>query len=327
MALSTASDIEVLDTAIDPIFALAKMQKRWPDVVLLDAEMPRMGGLEFLKKLMAEHPTPVIICSSASERGAAVTAEAFAAGAVAVFAKQELGIGGPASPTGVADLVRSVRAAAGATVRALKPGAQPPPLSFSPSTIIRISKATDRIVAIGTSTGGTTALEMVLSQLPEKSPGVVVVQHMPPVFTKAFADRLDGLCEVEVLEAQGGERVMQGRVLIAPGGRHLTIIRRGVEYFAEVTIGAPVNRHCPSVDVLFRSVAREAGPNATGFLLTGMGDDGARGLREIREAGGHTFAQDEASCVVFGMPKEAIKLGAAEVVLPLSEVARRIVVG
>ena len=313
---------------MDPIFALAKMQRRWPDVVLLDVEMPRMDGLEFLKKLMAEHPTPVIICSSVTERGAAVTAQAFAAGAVSVFAKQDIGIGGRGSPNGVADLVRLVRSAAGAVVGVLRPGTEPlAPLSFSPSTLTRIAKAADRVVAIGTSTGGTKALEEVLTRLPRTSPGVVVVQHMPPVFTKAFANRLDDLCEVEVLEAQGGECVERGRVLIAPGGRHLTVTRRGSAYFTEVTIGAPVNRHCPSVDVLFRLVARVAGPNATGFLLTGMGDDGARGLREMRDAGAHTFAQDEASCVVFGMPKEAIKLGGAEVVLPLSEVARQIMLG
>ena len=324
-ALATASDIEVLATAMDPSFAMAKMQRRWPDVVVLDIETKRMDGLAFLKKLMAQHPTPVLICSSRTEPGAAATAEAFAAGAVGVFTKQELGIAGDEVPAGSAEFVRSVRAAAGAQVRSFRPVTKGPPLSFSPSTLTLLAKKTERVVAIGTSTGGTTALEAVLPRLPRTCPGVVVVQHMPPVFTKAFADRLNGLCEVEVLEAQGGERVVPGRVLIAPGGRHLTITRRGAEYFAEVQLGAPVNRHCPSVDVLFRSVAQVAGPNAAGFIMTGMGDDGARGLKEMRDAGARTFAQDEDSCVIFGMPREAIELGAAEVVLSLADIPRRIV--
>lgn len=323
-ALEATRDIEVLDTAMDPLFALTKMSRRWPDVVVLDLEMPRMDGLAFLKRLMAEHPTPVVICSSLSARGTETAMQALAAGAVAVFCKDELGIGGTGGVSAGA-LVQAVRAAA--TAR-LKPATVPfkplTPLPQRASIATELSVTTEHVVAIGTSTGGTQALEFILPQLPRTAPGVVIVQHMPPKFTTAFAQRLSKLCVVEVLEANGGERVLPGRVLIAPGGRHLVVRREGAYYVADVLDAPPVNRHRPSVDVLFRSVAKAAGRNAVGFLLTGMGDDGARGLLEMRQAGARTYAQDEDSCVVFGMPKEAIALGAAENVVGLERMPRLI---
>ncbi|MBL8940734.1 MAG: chemotaxis response regulator protein-glutamate methylesterase [Archangium sp.] len=316
--LDDTPDIEVIDTAIDPLFAISKMNRQWPDVIVLDVEMPRLDGLAFLKRLMELHPTPVIICSSLTGRGTETALQALAAGAVAVFSKSDLGIDGLSAGEG-GPLIQAVRAAAGAKVRPAAPTGLPRPRGMPQSTG-PLSVTTERLVAIGTSTGGTQALEVVLPQLSRSCPGVVVVQHMPPKFTTAFASRLDGLCEVDVVEVTGRERVLPGRVLIAPGGRHLVVKREGAYYVADVLDAPPVNRHCPSVDVLFRSVARTAGRNAVGILMTGMGDDGARGLLEMRQAGALTIAQDEASCVVFGMPKEAINLGAAERVVGLDEV-------
>jgi two-component system chemotaxis response regulator CheB len=332
--LTGVSGIEVLDAAMDPLFALTRMKKRWPDVIVLDVEMPRMDGLAFLRKLMAEHPTPVIICSSLTEQGTTTCLEALASGAVAVFSKAALGIGlvdGPVA--GGAELVRAVRGAAGAKVQRVTTAVAVPKLSVDavlPLDVLgqrSLSATSEQVVALGTSTGGTQALEAVLTRLPRTAPGIVVVQHMPPKFTTAFAARLDGLCEVDVLEAKGGERVLPGRVLLAPGGRHLVLKRSGAEYHVDVIDAPAVNRHCPSVDVLFRSVARTAGRNATAIIMTGMGDDGARGLLELREVGARTYAQDEQSCVVFGMPREAIKLGAAEHVVALAEIPRVILSG
>ncbi|MFO0596377.1 MAG: chemotaxis response regulator protein-glutamate methylesterase [Myxococcaceae bacterium] len=317
-------DMAVQDTAMDPIFAMAKMNKRWPDVIVLDLEMPRMDGLAFLRQVMATRPTPVVICSSLTSRGTETAMQAMAAGAMAVFSKEDLGIGSDATKGDA--LVLAIREAAGARI-ARRPGVDPSPSALVPpvrEAAPTLSVTTDRLVAIGTSTGGTQALEFILQRLPRTCPGLVVVQHMPPLFTTAFAQRLDKLCEVEVLEAQGGERIIPGRVLIAPGGRHLVIKRDGATYVSAILDAPPVNRHAPSVDVLFRSVARHAGRNATGFLLTGMGDDGARGLLELRTAGARTYAQDEASSVVFGMPKEGIALGGAEQVIALDRVPRAI---
>jgi two-component system chemotaxis response regulator CheB len=314
--LESAPDIHVIDTAIDPLFALPKMNRQWPDVIVLDMEMPRMDGLTFLRRLMQTRPTPVVVCSTLTTRGAEVALQALASGAVAVFSKEELGVG---SITGAAHggaLVDAVRAAAASRVARPRVASAPAPVPASPLAV-----TTERLVALGMSTGGTRALEYVLPQLPRTCPGVVVVQHMPANYTKAFAERLDRMCAVDVREAVGGERLLPGTVLIAPGGRHLQIRRDGAYYRAEVVDGPPVNRHKPSVDVLFRSVARHAGKNATALLLTGMGDDGARGLLELRQAGARTFAQDEATSVVFGMPREAIALGAAERVISLEQVA------
>jgi two-component system chemotaxis response regulator CheB len=310
---------------MDPIFAMDKMAKEWPDVILLDVEMPRMDGITFLKKIMAEHPTPVIICSSLTQKGAETTMQALAAGAFTIFTKPSLGVKDYLSDAS-ADLVSAVRAAAGARMSKLpRLSAERTPAKLSADAVLApgfeaMAATTDIFTAIGTSTGGTQALEYVLSQLPRTCPGIVVVQHMPEKFTAAFSERLDQICEIEVKEAKTGDRVLPGRALIAPGGRHLVVKRSGAQYLAEVVSAPPVNRHCPSVDVLFRSVAKYAGRNARGVIMTGMGDDGARGLLEMKLAGAATLAQDEESCVVFGMPKEAIKLGAADRVVSLRQI-------
>ncbi len=309
--------LRVIGTAADPLFALAKMVRDWPDVIVLDVEMPRMDGITFLKKLMSERPTPVIICSTITERGAETTLQALAAGAVDVITKPKLGLGDFLHDS-AQQLVRAVKAAARARVgRAPIAGAP----ARAPVVPVGWGGGGERIVAIGTSTGGTQALEVVLTALPEACPGIVVVQHMPPGFTGAFAARLDKLCRCEVCEATNGDRVVPGRVLIAPGGQHMRLQRSGGAYSVEVLDGPPVNRHKPSVDVLFRSVARIAGRNAVGIIMTGMGNDGALGLLEMRQAGAHTIAQDEASCVVYGMPKEAVECGAVAEVLPLQAIA------
>lgn len=321
--LNDDSAIEVVGSAADPIFAQQRMKKNWPDVIILDVEMPRMDGITFLKKLMEQRPTPVIICSTLTEAGTQTSLEALAAGAVEIIAKPKLDIGKFLSASSAA-LIRAVKAAARARVSASLPTKHKSIVPSAPSAMI---KTTDNVIAIGTSTGGTQALEIVITSLPENCPGIVVVQHMPEKFTEAFAHRLDRLSLCEVREAKNGDRVRSGRVLIAPGGRHLQLKRSGAQYYVRVMDGPPVNRHKPSVDVLFRSVAKVAGKNANGIIMTGMGDDGARGLLEMRQAGAITAAQDEASCVVFGMPKEAIANGAAMHVLPLGDMRNFILSG
>ncbi len=327
--LGRSPDIKVIATASDPLFAMQKMNLEWPDVITLDVEMPRMDGITFLKKLMAEHPTPVVICSSLTEKGAETTMQALAAGAVSIITKPKMGVKQFLTDASN-DLVSAVQAAAQANMRRLAmPLAVPAPKlsadAMLPGNISAMAQTTERIVAIGTSTGGTQALEAVLTQLPRVCPGIVIVQHMPEKFTAAFAERLNSLCQVEVLEAKQGDRVIPGRVLIAPGGRHMMLKRSGAQYQVEVVDGPLVSRHKPSVDVLFRSVAKFAGRNATGIIMTGMGDDGARGMKEMFDVGAHTIAQDEATCVVFGMPKEAIKLQGVREVLPLEAMPRAIV--
>lgn len=318
--VSSQGDMELVGSATDPIAALPKLQQGWPDVIVLDVEMPRMDGITFLRQLMSTRPTPVVICSSLTEAGAALTLEALAAGAVAVFAKAKLGVRQHLE-TIASELVRAVREASCAhTSRLSMPNQQRGGAKESiPMPARGVVHTTDRVIAIGTSTGGTLALEVVLTALPANSPGIVIVQHMPEKFTAAFAERLNTLCAIEVREAKQGDRIMDGVALIAPGGLHTQVCRSGAHYCVDVADGPAVNRHKPSVDVLFRSVAKAAGPNALGIIMTGMGDDGARGLLAMREAGAHTLAQDEASCVVFGMPKEAIKLGAADAIYPLTQ--------
>ena len=318
--VTSQGDMQLIGTASDPIAALPKLQQNWPDVIVLDVEMPRMDGITFLRQLMSTHPVPVVICSSLTEAGAALTLEALAAGAVAVFAKAKLGVRQHLE-TIAGELVRAVREASCARTARLSmpaPGGVPT-LSVPPHPARGVTHTTDRVVAIGTSTGGTLALEQVLTALPANSPGIVIVQHMPEKFTAAFAERLNSLCAIEVREAKQGDRILDGVALIAPGGLHTQVCRSGAHYYVEVGDGPAVNRHKPSVDVLFRSVAKAAGPNALGIIMTGMGDDGARGLLAMRETGAHTLAQDEASCVVFGMPKEAIKLGAADAIYSLMQ--------
>lgn len=319
--LSREPGIRVIATAPDPLFAIEKMKVETPDVITLDIEMPRMDGLTFLQKIMAECPTPVVICSSLAVRGAETTMQALAAGAVSIITKPNLNVEGFLHDASN-DIVDAVRAAAASNRRNLK---VIPAKNLVPAGAL--AQTTERIVAIGTSTGGTVALETVLSALPRVSPGIVAVQHMPAGFTKSFAERLNGLCQIRVEEARNGQRVLPGLALIAPGGQHMTLVRSGAQYLVEIKDGPPVNRHKPSVDVLFRSVARHAGRNAMGIIMTGMGDDGARGLLEMRQAGARTLAQDEASCVVYGMPREAVKLGAAERSVPLGAIASALVDG
>ena len=325
--------INVLAAASDPIFAMEKMQKQWPDVVVLDVEMPRMDGITFLRKIMAERPTPVVICSTLTDKGAETTMQALSAGAVGIIAKPKIGLKDFLHEA-VAEISTAIKSAAQANVKRLVPRAAAPlPVRpklnadaiLAPASPQAMVETTDRVVAIGTSTGGTQALEQVLTALPRVSPGIVIVQHMPEKFTAAFAARLDGLCRIEVREARHGDRVIPGRALIAPGGRHMLLKRSGAQYQVEVVDGPVVNRHRPSVDVLFRSVAKAAGKNALGIIMTGMGDDGAAGLLEMLQAGAATVAQDEATCVVYGMPREAVKRGAAGKILPLEAIASEII--
>lgn len=318
--------IEVFAAVADPILAMARMAAQWPDVIVLDIEMPRMDGITFLKKIMAERPTPVVICSTLTDKGTQTSLAALAAGAVAIITKPKIGLRQFLSDASE-DLTSAVKAAARANVRTLQvTGRHSADAVLAPADSARhaMVRTTERVVALGTSTGGTQALELVLTALPRVAPGIVIVQHMPEQFTAAFASRLNGLCQIEVKEAQNNDRVVQGRALIAPGGKHLLLRRNGAQYFTEVVDGPLVNRHRPSVDVLFRSVAKCAGANALGVIMTGMGDDGAAGLLEMRKAGAQTLAQDEKSCVVYGMPKEAFKRGGVERFVPLQGIAREI---
>ena len=332
--LSKAGDIEVVHASQDPVFALERMQRDWPDVIILDIEMPRMDGLTFLRKIMRERPTPVIICSSLAEEGVPVTLQALEAGAIAIVTKPKIGLRNFLSESGQ-QLIDEVRAARGARLSNLRPAADAPTglenrVTLTADAMLQapsgrtMFRTTERIVAIGTSTGGTQALEYVLPRLPRDCPGIAVVQHMPEAFTASFARRLNQLSQIEVKEAVTGDRLVAGLALIAPGGKHLMVVRSGTQYVAEVKDGPLVSRHRPSVDVLFRSVAVCAGANATGIIMTGMGDDGARGLKEMKDSGARTVAQDEASCVVFGMPRVAIEMGAADHVLPLAQIPKAV---
>jgi two-component system chemotaxis response regulator CheB len=327
--LAAERDIEVIAACADPILATERMGRCWPDVIVLDIEMPRMDGITFLKTIMAARPTPVIICSTLTEKGAEATMQALASGALGIVTKPKLGIKKFLLDSS-SDLVNEVRSAARANLANLRPkaelratakltaGAVLPPASGA------MKRTTERIVAIGTSTGGTQALEAILTRLPRTCPGLVIVQHMPEKFTASFAERLDRLSAIEVKEAQHNDRVIPGRALIAPGARHMLLKRSGAQYHVDVVNGPLVRRHRPSVDVLFRSVAKYAGANAAGIIMTGMGDDGAAGLLEMKNAGARTFAQDEESCVVYGMPREAVKLGAVEKVVSLADIPREI---
>ncbi len=334
--LQSAPGIRLLHAVADPLLAIERMKHQWPDVIVLDVEMPRMDGITFLRKIMAERPTPVVICSTLTERGAETTVAAMAAGAVSVITKPRLGLKEFLNDS-ADELIAAVRAAAQVNVKRLAAraavAAHPPqaPAKLTADAILAAPsesrvplQTTERVVAIGTSTGGTQALEEVLTVLPRVTPGIVIVQHMPEKFTAAFAERLDKLCQIRVMEARHNDRVLPGRALIAPGGRHMLLRRDGAQYYVEVVNGPLVNRHRPSVDVLFRSVARNAGANALGIIMTGMGDDGAAGLLEMRKAGARTVAQDEESCVVYGMPKEAVKRGGVEKTVALKAIDREI---
>jgi two-component system chemotaxis response regulator CheB len=317
--LSKHNDIEVVGTASDAYAARDKIAQLHPDVVTLDVEMPRMDGLTFLARLMKYYPLPVVIVSSLTPENSAAALKAFDLGAVEVISKPGSQYSVPAEPGALA---RAIRAASRSRVRQVhatpkRPGlpAPLPPGYFG---------TTHKVLAIGASTGGTQAIEVVLRDLPATTPGTVIVQHMPEQFTKAFAARLNTVCAMEVREARDGDNVVAGVALVAPGNWHMVLQHSGALYQVRIKDGPPVHHQRPSVDVLFHSVARNAGPNAVGVILTGMGADGARGLLAMHEAGAHTLAQDEKSCVVFGMPKEAIKLGAAETAVPLDRMAKAV---
>lgn len=313
--LSASAGIEVVATAPDPYVARDHIVRLEPDVMTLDIEMPRMDGITFLRKLMRHRPMPVVIVSSLTPRGGELALEALAAGALDVIAKP-----GAAYSVGdmMTELVEKVRMAGTVVPQALPRAIHAVPARLSLSTTTR------KVVAFGASTGGTRALEAVLTALPAGAPGMVVAQHMPEHFTRSFAQRLNELVPFEVKEAEDGDRVSNGTVLIAPGNRHMLLRRSGASYFVQVKDGPLVKRHRPSIDVLFGSVARYAGSNAVGVLMTGMGDDGAAGLKSMRDAGARTIAQDEATSVVFGMPREAILLGAADCVTPLPEIPSKV---
>ncbi|ALK28996.1 chemotaxis response regulator protein-glutamate methylesterase 1 [Burkholderia plantarii] len=317
-------DMTVVATAPDPLVARELIKQHNPDVLTLDVEMPRMDGLDFLERLMRLRPMPVVMVSSLTERGSEITLRALELGAVDFVTKPRVGI-----RDGMLDyserLADKIRAAARARVRQAAParpasagGHAGAPLMNNPLV------STEKLLIVGASTGGTEAIRELLVPLPPDAPAVLIAQHMPPGFTKSFAQRLNTLCRIAVKEAEHGERVLPGHAYIAPGHAHLLLARSGANYLAHLSDEPPVNRHRPSVDVLFRSAATHAGKNAIGVILTGMGRDGAAGLLEMKRAGAHTFAQDEASCVVFGMPREAIALGGADEVVPLSEMSRRV---
>ena len=325
--LESDPGIEVMATAGDPFVAAERIAEEVPDVITLDIEMPRMDGLTFLKKLMGQHPIPVVICSSLAEEGAQSTFKALEYGAVEIVTKPRMGTKQFLEDSRI-DICNAVKAAGEARLQSLRPSHTVEPklnadCILSPATHA-MAETTEKVVVIGASTGGTEALKTVLEALPADTPGIVIVQHMPELFTRAFASRLDSLCAITVKEAETNDTIIRGRALIAPRNHHMLLKRSGARYYVEIKDGPLVCRHRPSVDVLFRSAARYAGRNAVGVILTGMGDDGARGMLEMKQAGAATIAQDEATCVVFGMPKEAIKLGGVDRVLPLQAVARAI---
>jgi two-component system chemotaxis response regulator CheB len=314
--LARDPSIEVIGTAPDPYVARDKIVELKPDVITLDIEMPRMDGLTFLRKLMHHYPLPVIIVSSLTTRGGELALEALEAGAVEVMCK-------PGAAYAVGDmsveLVDKIKAAARVRVQR-RLGS----VAAAAGTRLALTRTTNKIVAIGASTGGTQALQQTLMAMPPNAPGIVIVQHMPEHFTRSFADRLNELCTIHVKEAEDGDTVTPGKALIAPGNFHMLLNRSGAVYYVNVKKGPLVSRHRPSVDVLFKSVARYAGRNAVGVIMTGMGADGAQGLLEMKNGGASTVAQDEASCVVYGMPREAVALGAADSIVPLGDIPRKI---
>jgi len=322
--LSTDEQIEVIGTAGDPFVAAERIREQLPDVITLDIEMPRMDGLTFLQKIMTQHPIPVVVCSSLAQEGAESTLKALEYGAVDIIAKPRLGSKQFLEESQVV-LCETVKAAAAARLRPVRPTRTVEPKLTADAILPRATGAmvetTEKVVAIGASTGGTEALTVLLEALPADCPGIVIVQHMPEMFTRAFSNRLNGLCSITVKEAESNDTVLRGRALIAPGNHHMLLKRSGARYYVDVKEGPLVCRHRPSVDVLFRSAARYAGQNAVGVILTGMGDDGACGMDEMKKAGAFTIAQDEETCVVFGMPNEAIKRGGVDRVLPLQSVA------
>lgn len=331
--LNSDPKIEVIGTASDPIFAAKKISQEVPDVITLDVEMPRMDGLTFLKKMMSQHPLPVVIISSLTEKGTETGMKALEYGALEIITKPQMNTKEfiEESRIRICDAVKAAAIAKISRRTSLTPITFTVQPKYSADAILApandhsMIKTTDIVIAVGASTGGTEALRVFLEALPVDIPGIVIVQHMPENFTRSFAERLDSICRITVKEAQNGDTVTRGKALIAPGNHHMLLKRSGAKYYVEITQGPLVNRHRPSVDVLFRSTARYAGKNAIGIIMTGMGDDGAHGLLEMKEAGAFTIAQDEQSCIVFGMPKEAIALNAAKKILPLDKIASAII--
>ncbi|MBL7857091.1 MAG: chemotaxis response regulator protein-glutamate methylesterase [Cyclobacteriaceae bacterium] len=326
--INSDAQLEVVGTAADPYFAAEKIKSFIPDVITLDVEMPRMDGLTFLKTLMAQYPIPVVIISSLTQHGSHLALRALDLGAVEIVAKSEIRNTREHLEESTIRITDAIKAAYMVPVK--KMGVKPRPehatvVKPEPHAESPIYKTTDKVIAIGASTGGTEALRYFLRNMPANTPGILITQHMPPGFTKSFADQVNTICEITVKEASDGERIMRGHAYIAPGGRHMELYRSGAKYYIKVRDGELVNRHKPSVEVLFNSVAKHAGQNAVGIIMTGMGRDGAEGLLNMKNAGARTIAQDEKSCVVFGMPKEAIKLGAAEHVLSLQEMPKRVI--
>ncbi len=338
--INRQSDMECIGSAADPIVAREMIRNLNPDVITLDVEMPRMDGIDFLSKLMRLRPMPVVMVSTLTERGAEVTLRALELGAIDFVAKPKIGVADGLKLL-AQEITDKVRVAAQARIHkpslatlaaAGKPTSTRPPIGGVPSGHVASSApttvasalgrlSTEKIIFIGASTGGTEATKEVLMGLPADAPAVVITQHMPPGFTKSYAARLDGLCKIRVKEATDGERILPGHAYVAPGGLHLSVDKSGANYVARVTDAEPVNRHRPSVEVLFKSAAHLVGRNAVGIMLTGMGADGAKAMREMKDAGAYCIAQDEHSCVVFGMPREAIAAGAVHEVLPLSQIA------
>ncbi|MFO7658555.1 MAG: chemotaxis response regulator protein-glutamate methylesterase [Bacteroidales bacterium] len=326
--LESDPHIEVMGTAADPLFAIKKIIKEVPDVITLDIEMPRMDGLTFLRKIMSQHPIPVVVISSLTSQSTETGLKALEYGAVEIITKPQLNTRQFLEESKIricdaikaASLARIKRKNLHTTSVIVEPKYSADAIisNLQPKSMI---ETTDIVVAVGASTGGTDALQVFLQAMPPDVPGIVIVQHMPEHFTRSFANRLNDLCRISVKEAENGDSVIRGRALIAPGNHHMLLKRSGARYYVEIKDGPLVNRHRPSVDVLFRSTAKYAGKNAIGIIMTGMGDDGAKGLFEMKEAGAHTIAQDEKTCVVFGMPNEAIKLGAADQILPLDQIA------
>ncbi len=327
--LSSDPQIEVMSTAGDPFIAADRIRHEVPDVITLDVEMPRMDGITFLHKIMSQHPIPVVMCSSLTEMGSETALKALEYGAVEIIQKPRLGTKTflEESRVRICDVVK---AASQARVRKVSATPHQVAPKLTADVIMEKPKSqammqtTEKVVVVGASTGGTEALRTFLESLPADSPGIVIVQHMPEGFTRAFSQRLDGLCRITVKEAENNDTVVRGRALIAAGNHHLLLKRSGARYYVEIKDGPLVSRHRPSVDVLFRSAARYAGKNAVGVIMTGMGDDGAHGMLEMKQAGAINIAQDEASCIVFGMPNEAIKLGGVDLVRPLDAISREV---
>lgn len=325
--INRQADMECIGAAADPLVAREMIRNLNPDVITLDVEMPRMDGLDFLSRLMRLRPMPVVMVSTLTERGAEVTLKALELGAIDFVAKPKIGVADGIRLL-AQDITDKIRIASKAHIRRAPPPAAAGTAAAAapkPVTMASLGRAsTEKIIFIGASTGGTEATKDVLVNLPADSPAVVITQHMPPGFTRSYAARLDGLCKIRVKEAQDGERILPGHGYIAPGGMHLSVERSGANYIARVQDGDPINRHKPSVEALFLSAAKVVGPNAIGIMLTGMGADGARAMKVMKDAGAYNYCQDEASCVVFGMPREAIAAGAADEVLPLNQIAGKV---